>query len=1331
MADNKKIYTIQINGIQQSIDGVESLKKSLDSLDSRIKELQSAKVEVNTTVQEPKQTRTSNTAALSEEDKILKQIAQTEEKISAVRSENYQQLLAQKDLLKEATNDAKQRAVQERLIANTYSNTMEGLKQKLADIKNVIQTTDLGSDEFQNLTKEANNLNTKLKELEESYGQFGRNVGNYAEGVAEGMKNLTIQVGDSTKEFDNAKQALKELKKERDTLAVKKDMGLISEEEAKRLEELIPTVAQLQSAIQDAGKPMDALMDSMQSVVALAQTGKGFAAFFGIDDDEIERSIQKLVALQNAMQGIQTIQKQLQSQEGIGQWLVKGNESIDKLVNSIFGVEKASKAATVASKALGTALKAIGIGAIVAGVTTLISLLERWSNKQKKAAEEAEEAAEKVRKAVDDQRQAYISASAQYENTASRLSHLRSEYLTTNDALRKTSILKEASKEFKNLGMSVKSVTDAQNILVNQGDKVIELIRLQGDAAALAALRIEAFKKSFQMLMENGYDANSARILASNGGLVKALDEQLDKTNERLNKLKGELGVGVSDIGKGVSKSIEKTNKELTDLELRLMNEGLNKKLRQLDEEKRQTLNKIKRNSEDYLEVERRYQELRLKEINNFLKEMEKSIQESADRISAKSISLNIQGIKEDIKEAENLFDAEKEKITPISKTLFSSDDYQFMLKFFGTTEERLKHVKEKIEEINALKSNTQEIEIDGDVIKAEVHPIGGDELAKERMAELEKNYPAEIELIKNYSLIEQKTLKESFEKRYSDQQEYFGKYGESLDKHLADIAEKLRKEANYELEAANKSASGTYQTLKDSLEKKSDAIKDGMLAISNKYKGDLSKMSEADKDAYGKMQDDLVEVLAQLEDAWDNYTTEVENNEKKYSNTLTDIDNGMHDRLNSETEEYFNTQISNFRDFNSKMNNELSKTPTYDKLGFGIVNLSATKKQYKEIEDAAKQTITQILDEKENLNAAFENGWIDKKKYEATLKQLNDVQQSATDTLNSVGDNGKELAGKFIASINTYVQQFGQSLNQVLQSVWQYQDAEYEANIEQLDKFIEKWNDKMNEQEQIAEEHKNAMEAIEGELATARGDRRQQLIDNLNAEIEAQRQALAQKKKAEKEAQKLEKEKEEEALEQRKREHDRAVTQAIISANLAVANALATQPFWPVGVAMGILATTLGAVQIALIKSQHYANGGILGDGGVIQGKSHAQGGVKVLGGRAEVEGGEFITNKATTSKNVDLLEYINSKRKRINIDDLIEFYGGNSPIKKNIQTVRTKFADGGVVPTLRNDIELNDRLVTAMEDYSNRPVQVAVVDIMDRTQQVNEVKVMAGLSE
>ena len=68
-----------------------------------------------------------------------------------------------------------------------------------------------------------------------------------------------------------------------------------------------------------------------------------------------------------------------------------------------------------------------------------------------------------------------------------------------------------------------------------------------------------------------------------------------------------------------------------------------------------------------------------------------------------------------------------------------------------------------------------------------------------------------------------------------------------------------------------------------------------------------------------------------------------------------------------------------------------------------------------------------------------------------------------------------------------------------------------------------------------------------------------------------------------------------------------------------------------------------MGAVQIATIAKQKFASGG------VIQGKSHSQGGVPVMNGTVEVEGGEYITNKVTTSKNVEVLTFINSKKRKL----------------------------------------------------------------------------------
>ena len=390
----------------------------------------------------------------------------------------------------------------------------------------------------------------------------------------------------------------------------------------------------------------------------------------------------------------------------------------------------------------------------------------------------------------------------------------------------------------------------------------------------------------------------------------------------------------------------------------------------------------------------------------------------------------------------------------------------------------------------------------------------------------------------------------------------------------------------------------------------------------------------------------------------------------------------------------------------------------------FQIINLG----QYTKTINTAKQKYTELrgelVQEKDKLRKDLAENKITPQDFTIKDKELDNQIDDIDNKLSELNEKSKDKIGEFIRDISQYVNAIGQSLQQVLQAVWDNQDAEYDKAMEALEKQIDEYEKLMDRQQEIAESHKNAIEGIEDELSTARGDRRQQLIDNLNAEMAAQRAALAQEKKAEKEKERLEKKKEEEEAKQRKKEHQRAVIQAIISAALATVNGLATPPFMPMGIAMGALAAAAGAVQVALIKSQKYASGGI------IEGKPHSQGGVKVLGGRAEVEGGEYITNKVTTQKNVDLLYYINSKKRRIDLDDMIEFYSGKK-VRKNISSVSsTRFADGGQIPTLNTNISTNN-LTAAFAEYANRPSVVSVVEIMDKTQRVNQVRTLAGYAD
>ena len=1307
---NTKTYKIVINGVQESINAVDSLNKQLNDLEQRMNTLNQKGVNV----------KTQGNSDLDAQEKLEKQILATEEKLAQVRDENYKKLLHMKEELKEYTQIAKSQVASEANQQGLYdTSTMAGMKASLKSIKAEMQMVDIGGDRFQELTRQANELNNKLKEIEQSYGQFGRNVGNYAAGVAEGMSKLKVDVNGVTQEFDTAKQAMKSLRNEMQTLSTKKDLGLISEAEEERLKGLIPVVKQLESSIADAGKPMDALLDSMQSIMAIASVGQGIGAFFGLDDDEIQRSIQKLVALQNVMQGLQVLMNQMQSGEGIGGWLAKGNAAIDKMVTSMFGLTTATKGATVATRAFGAALKAIGIGLIIALIAELIDMYKQWSDEQNKAIEEAEAAQEKLRKSIEETRNAYVSASASYMNAASRLSHLRAEYMNTNNQLKKTAIIKEATAEFKKLGIEVNNVTDAQRILVEKGDKVIEMIRLQGDAAAIAAIRMEAFKKSFNMLIENGYDALSASILAGSNKTVQELDKRQDAIQGQLSKLGKELGVGVKKATKSVSKAAVDGVKELYELQIAAMKEGLNKTLKQLEEERRQKLQKIKKDGVMVAELTKATNALYDQKIEDAKREHAENIKKIADDMYTALLNLRKSNADKSLQLDESYYEKEIDKLRKYQNEIYNLRNTSYGIQ---GAENLSPNTRESLG-VGYLNVSKEELKVLKEIVKLneEIYNHNGADDALfdliERVEDLTNDaadkYEDFYEKLRQFQHNYTGSLNDTYERRNEAFKEYWKKRRDifltSQNKIVED--EKASENARFELEkdSENKRFNDAFKQV----EKKMEMAKDeAMATIENeKELNDALELIDKEYDADWRI-------------IYKEQTTAIEAIEKQHKENLEKIDRDYYEKARTENAEYYAELMQNLRDFQTAIYNLESKTEVKDSWGF--INIKKTNENNKKLLESYEKMADAVTKQKIQLNKDYSDGFIDKDVYESTVRELDTFVVDLGEKMDAVkAKMSFNAAFSALASeIDQWTQTIGRSLSQLLTSIWEYQDAQYEYETNQLEKQIDEYDKLLHKQEEITEQHKDAIDDIEDELATSRGDRRQHLIDQLNEEIAAQRRSMIEQKRIEREEEKLKKKKEREEEAQRKREHKRQVQQAFISWHLSIANGLATQPFMPVGLAMGALATALGAVQYALVKSQKYA------DGGVIQGKSHAQGGVKVLGGRAEVEGGEFITNKRTTAQNLDLLEYINSKRKKVDINDLIEFYNGGK-IRKNISNVRTKFADGGVVPSLRTDIDINDRLLTAIESYAERDVVVSVVDINKRQQAVKNVQVLAGLND
>lgn len=95
------------------------------------------------------------------------------------------------------------------------------------------------------------------------------------------------------------------------------------------------------------------------------------------------------------------------------------------------------------------------------------------------------------------------------------------------------------------------------------------------------------------------------------------------------------------------------------------------------------------------------------------------------------------------------------------------------------------------------------------------------------------------------------------------------------------------------------------------------------------------------------------------------------------------------------------------------------------------------------------------------------------------------------------------------------------------------------------------------------------------------------------------------------------------------------SLVQAAINTALAVTAALTQAP--PAAYVLAAVSAAAGLAQIAVIASQQFAKGGVLpsAEGGMIEGNSHANGGVRFNVGQTqhEAEGGEVIINKRSSA--------------------------------------------------------------------------------------------------
>lgn len=1523
MAD-KRIFTIQINGVSESVEAITSLNKQLDDLEQRLKNISSQGVSLN--VSSGGDSGGKRSSELKEVDKLQKQILATKEKIAQADQDEYQELLKQKNELKEAQNVAKSLAASSRLNDGGYSDTIRGMKQELSDLKTVMNGMNPNDDAFGDMVKRANELNNKLKEIEQSYGQFNRNVGNYANGVAEGLEKagnsankIVINVGGVTREFDNAKQAARTLGGELKMMAVNGEQG------TKAYQDLHRALATLTSDIQDATKSsvaMDNMLDTMTSIAAIGNVGEGFSNLFGIDDSALGETIAKMQSLQSILQGLEALNQQMLSGEGIGGWLAKGNDAIDSFVNKIFGLQDAientsnsgdavkemsdeiasaaeqiaqgedalassaeqaaqgedalsianeknastSKAASTASKtqattnvalgtstkatvaateaqsvanttlggsakaaatslevqsvanttmattstaaavaatALGVALKAIGIGLIIAAVNLLIEGLEKLWDYFDLGNKKLEEQQEQLK----GQREAYAKASASIMEAQAAVNNFNG----TKEQEKK--LVNQLNSKYGDTLGTYKSVSEWQNILAKNTDAYIELMVKQAEAQALVNVYtqdyIELQKLKAEAESGGWFSADWDDVAEQQAKLDKDLADIKAKAKEYAEFQKNhKLGIyapqaspsstastqrEIKKSGNQIRTTVKNVEDDIRKMQIELMQQGLEKTLAQIRYEREKRIQEAKKSGRKIAEqvslinrlyekkefdAKQAYYKKQLDALKKFESDRENVIRNTSQRKIENSTTM-----------AENKmngpWDANKYEQFKFSQSFVNSEtlfkeplpwtfNFDVFNKLISIIEELDKQIAKTNNEITSLDDKRFKNGKLTDEENKKYIELGNtlNDLASDY-----NKYTAQLSRISNIF-----SLNDNFNDRYQARIKYYNdvlKKAEDYYNKLKDIQkEELSGQVNTEREQEKKrhfEVAGDYKNnYLGTILKQYKIFYDQLSKLSDKNSVDILSMMNTDekkekffegwKRALDRWLNDLKEKLKEGKitekeylDATNNeliksyqegtitFVQFIENLEKEdstHQNAMTTIEKNETEKrkqiqikaqqdIQSSYATYYGNLSNELDSFISEVKSRIGKEPVLNK--FQIVNVSKTKQDLKELEKAIKESFNKINNIRAVAALSFKKGFLNPEQYAEIIAKLDTLLSQIIEASQETSQKLKDLPADFVASLNTYVQAVGQTISGILSAFQDLQDNNFEYQQNMLDKEADMLDKKLSKIDEIYQKHKDNVSSIEDELASARGDRREHLIDQLNNETFAQRQAWMEEKKIQKEKEVNEKKQEALAKKKRKEQKKWQLAQAIISGALAITNGFATKPFVPLGITMGALASTLTAVQIATIASQKtYAKGGILDSRSVATGPRHSQGGIKLqpYGINAEIEGGEFVTNRKSTSTNLPLLEFINSKKRRVNLNDLVTFYNEGQPVRKSMANIQSRFANGGELPTLNDNLDsTQDRIIANMQELSNRPIYVAVTDIENKMEDVRQVRALAGI--
>ena len=306
-----KTFTIEINGIEQSVNAVDNLIDRLNDLENRLESISNDGIDVSELKSNLQSIRNELENATDGWEDFADKIGDAANEVSKLERNV-------KDI-KFDNND----------ISN-YNKQVENLSDNIEDISN--KKINLNISNLEKATKEAKEFSKAIKEASNTELDTKVNIN---------LDGLTLQ-------FDDVDQAIGTLEDKLNQLAAsgKQDTKMFADitSEVSRLKNAINSVDEAVTNVSTGG--LNQLVGGLSGLTSLASIGEGINQLFGLDNGTIDEAIQKFAALSLILQGLTEVQKQLQTQttltskvfnifiasnNAVWNWVDKGVKSIPLL----------------------------------------------------------------------------------------------------------------------------------------------------------------------------------------------------------------------------------------------------------------------------------------------------------------------------------------------------------------------------------------------------------------------------------------------------------------------------------------------------------------------------------------------------------------------------------------------------------------------------------------------------------------------------------------------------------------------------------------------------------------------------------------------------------------------------------------------------------------------------------------------------------------------------------------------------------------------------------------------------------------------------------------